>query len=118
MTKPQHEQDLERARRTLKPTDCPRRYCWYWRTLSFEFDIPIIVGCELKDKYPWAAHPDSPLECSRVDGRRELPDYYEPREPHLREDGCPENYFSVLKKQDRKKRAERRRRDADRFDRR
>src|SRR3989304_613877 len=37
--------DLSRARDLAVLTDCPRRYCWWWKSLAFEWDVPVAEGC-------------------------------------------------------------------------
>lgn len=82
-------EDIERAR-NLPKDSCPRRYCWWWRSLGFEWDVPVEVGCTFERERDegrliesWTI-PEFP--CCRKD--RESPvDQYEPREPHLLEDG-------------------------------
>lgn len=65
-------EDLERARQ-LPDTACPRRYCWFWHSLSFDWDTPEPQGCTLTN-------------CRRATGNQHHVDYYEPREPHILED--------------------------------
>jgi hypothetical protein len=47
-------------------------------------------------------------QCCRASGNPQHPDYYEPREPHLREDGWPKDFFLVVGKAARRRRFERR----------
>jgi hypothetical protein len=77
----------------LARNDCPRRYCWWWHSLAFDWETPIAQGCTflIQTKPPGYRSPDVP--CSRC-----MPsgvDHYEPREPHLREDGFNEDAFVV-----------------------
>jgi hypothetical protein len=54
-------------------------------------------------------HPLPPWQrCSRATGNPQHPDYYEPREPHLEDDGWPVDYFSVGGKAARRRQYERR----------
>jgi|GEM_PF-5058486 len=85
------EEDLQRVDK-MDPCDCPRRYCWHWRSLSLEWDIPVSRGCDAdRVKINWKgkqiprAH-DTP--CKRR--HSESPhDHYEPRDPTFIEDGLP-----------------------------
>ena len=84
-------EELDRARK-LPLSACPRRYCWWWKTLSFDWDIAVADGCE------WLARPkpshwaDTNLPCCRSEEWSEA-DHYEPREPHLEADGFSPNRF-------------------------
>jgi hypothetical protein len=49
-------------------------------------------------------------QCCRASGNPQHPDYYEPREPHLEEDGWPRDFFLMTGKAARRRRFERRRR--------
>lgn len=77
--------DLARAR-SLKDDACPRRYCWWWRGLSFEWEIAPSNGCMFltapKPKYSKG----SKTPCCRSDVHSHM-DHYEPREPDIIEDG-------------------------------
>lgn len=82
--------DVLRAK-ALPPLACPRRYCWYWRSLKFEWDISPAEGCtflssEKPSKWP---HNDKP--CVRADPAGK--DHFEPREPHMIEDGLLPRWF-------------------------
>ena len=79
------DHDIVKAR-NIPRTSCPRRYCWWWRSLSFDWDIDAADGCTfLVSEKPrgirGAAYP-----CSRVDRTSHF-DHFEPREPHILEDG-------------------------------
>ena len=77
--------DLARSRE-LTLLAGPRRYCWWWQSLAFDWDTPVAVGCRLREsaKPPGFRFPDVP--CCRLDPTSGV-DHYEPREPHLVEDG-------------------------------
>jgi hypothetical protein len=69
------------------PADqCPRRYCWWWRSLSFDWELTPLQGCTFLacDKPP--NFRDAHVPCRRCDPSSTV-DHYEPREPHLLEDG-------------------------------
>ena len=84
---------------------CPRRYCWYWHSLSFDWNLKPDDGCGVAMEHvgdsrlkrraqevgPWR-------QCCRATGNPQHPDYYEPREPHLEADGWPVNFFQVIGK--------------------
>ena len=76
---------------------CPRRYCWWWRSLKFEWAVPTGQGCEITQrapKVPGWKNSDKP--CCRTDLASET-DHFEPREPHLIEDGFAPNRFNSPK---------------------
>jgi hypothetical protein len=72
----------------------PRRYCWWWQSLAFDWDTPIAAGCRLREsaKPPEFRLPEVP--CCRLDPASGV-DQYEPREPHLEEDGFFRDRFTV-----------------------
>lgn len=83
----------------LHPSSCPRRYCWWWDTLSFDWSISVADGCTFiteRDKGEKGAvdmkwrNRDSP--CCRCDPTSKA-DHYERREPHLMEDGIDIHHF-------------------------
>jgi hypothetical protein len=59
------QEDLKRVSE-LPRDQCPRRYCWWWRSLAFEWDLSPEEGCTfLKSKKPPGyKHPDVP--CKRA----------------------------------------------------
>ena len=78
--------DIVRASELPLLTACPRRYCWWWKTLAFDWETPVIEGCTyLNETKPlhWVGM-DKP--CCRSDANSNI-DHYEPREPHLEADG-------------------------------
>jgi hypothetical protein len=95
----------QEAHKFLRRTDCPRRYCWYWHTLSLDLDLPVTAGCEVSERYPGTPYDRI---CCRASGNPDHKDYYEPREPHLREDGFPEDYFAMTGKKYRARKYQRR----------
>ncbi|MFG0253458.1 MAG: hypothetical protein ACF8NJ_11365 [Phycisphaerales bacterium JB038] len=83
------DEDIERALQ-IPRDQCPRRYCWWWRWLSFAWDVPISEGCTfVEDRDRGKVSPEWPnidRPCCRcVPGSPA--DHYEPREPHMLEDG-------------------------------
>jgi hypothetical protein len=79
-------EDVARARELPMLTACPRRYCWWWQSLAFDWDTPVEDGCR------FLSAPKSPewqladVPCSRCVADSGI-DHYEPREPHLEADG-------------------------------
>lgn len=87
---PPTAEDIERAR-GLSLTDCPRRYCWWWHSMTFDWKMPVAEGCEwLESEYADMRNDLTP--CSRCDPSAPR-DHYEPREPDLVQDGFPLNHF-------------------------
>ena len=87
--------DIERAR-GLSARQCPRRYCWWWQSLSFDWETPVKCGCAFptKTKPDWWPGSESP--CMRAVAESKY-DHFEPREPHLIEDGLsPDRWVSHL----------------------
>lgn len=78
-------EDLERGA-AIPPCECPRRYCWWWISLSFEWHLTSTEGCTfLKAK----KHPDwryADIPCCRSASSSFL-DHFEPREPQIEADG-------------------------------
>jgi hypothetical protein len=109
--------DVEEARERLTREQCPRRYCWYWHSLSFDWEMKPEDGCGVANEFignamlkrqgadvgPWR-------QCCRATGNPQQADYYEPREPHLKADGWRPDFFQVLGKAARRRRFERRKR--------
>jgi hypothetical protein len=85
--------DLERAA-AIPPHGCPRRYCWWWTNLSFEWELTPAEGCTLlkSEKRPSWKYSDMP--CCRSDPASHV-DHFEPREPHIEADGIdPSGWLS------------------------
>src|SRR5687767_7818363 len=88
------EEDLSKARQ-LKRTDCPRRYCWWWKGIQFKWDRTPTEGCDYPDAKKLGELPGYPdARCCREDPSSTI-DLYEPREPCLRADGFSDDYFDV-----------------------
>jgi hypothetical protein len=110
--------ELEQARERLARESCPRRYCWYWHTGAFDWEVSPAEGCEVAERHihrlvlerrqgqPLAAWQQS----CRASHNPQHPDYYEPREPYLEADGWPADFFGVVGKAARRRRFERRQR--------
>jgi hypothetical protein len=108
---------IQEAREKLTRGQCPRRYCWYWHSLSFDWELKPEDGCEVANEHPCdsllkdqGAEVSRWRQCCRASDNPQHPDYYEPREPHLEADGWPANYFTVVGKTVRRRRFERRKR--------
>ena len=108
--------ELEQARERLTRESCPRRYCWYWHSLGFDWELYSEQGCQVAERHihrvllerktgktiaPWQ-------QCCRATGNSQQPDYYDPREPHLAADGWPQNFFNIVGKAARRRQYERR----------
>ena len=109
--------EIEEARKRLTGKQCPRRYCWYWHSFSFDWHLKPEHGCRVGVDHvgdarlarhgaevgPWR-------QCCRASGNPGHPDYYEPREPHLAADGWPPDFFQGIGKAVRRNRFDRRQR--------
>ncbi len=110
--------DLERARERLFRASCPRRYCWYWHTLAFDWELSPAEGCEVAERHIYRlllersqGEPVPPWQqCCRASGNPQHPDFYVRREPHLEADGWPADFFQLVGKAARRRRFERRQR--------
>ena len=87
--------DIARASK-LAPTACPRRYCWWWQSLAFEWETECSAGCQVAARWPWPWPEElpQPIRCRRATLNDADRDLYESRGPHLIEDGFEENHFS------------------------
>ena len=88
------DKDIALAR-ALPEGACPRRYCWWWRSLSFEWTISPRVGCTFLGADKGVDWPNGGVPCRRAYPTSSL-DHFEPREPHLIEDGVvPAWYYRM-----------------------
>jgi hypothetical protein len=108
---------VEEARERLTRESCPRRYCWYWDTLGFDWELSAEQGCRVADEHPGddllvraGATVQPWRRCCRATGNPQHRDFYEPREPHLEADGWPVDFFDLVGKAARTRRFERRER--------
>src|SRR3954451_12318573 len=71
------KEDLARTA-ALPPSECPRRYCWWWASLAFEWELTPKEGCTFLTarKHPDWKYTDIP--CCRSDPSSPL-DHFEPR---------------------------------------
>ena len=90
-------EDIARASQ-LPLSTCPRRYCWWWRSLAFEWDVPVVEGCTYFDSPKPSHWLDTDKPCCRCDSNSVI-DHYEPREPHLEQDGFDRYRFCGTQQQ-------------------
>jgi hypothetical protein len=83
--------DVARAA-ALPLTACPRRYCWWWQSLGFDWDTPVAAGCTFLASNKPPGWPDPQTPCCRAVPGSEA-DQHEPREPHLQDDGFDDRRF-------------------------
>src|SRR6266487_3827108 len=79
--------DLVRAA-NIPVDQCPRRYCWWRRSLSFDWEVTLSQGCTFLTSPKPRGMANADVPCCRCDSSSTV-DQYEPREPHLLEDGFP-----------------------------
>jgi hypothetical protein len=77
--------DLTRAA-TIPANQCPRRYCWWWRSLDFDWTLTPLEGCTFLSSPKPSGVANADIPCCRCDAASSV-DHYEPREPHLLQDG-------------------------------
>jgi len=77
--------DLSRAA-SIPADACPRRYCWWWVSLSFDWQLTASEGCTFLKvkKLPGWQYADLP--CCRSDAASPI-DHFEPRDPQIEVDG-------------------------------
>lgn len=108
---------VEEARERLTRDSCPRRYCLYWDTVGFNWELSAEQGCRVAEEHPSdvrLARAGSTVRpwrlCCRATGNPQHQDFYEPREPHLEADGWPADFFNIVGKVARVRRFQRRER--------
>ncbi len=93
---PPSTDDFVRAR-AMRVTRCPRRYCWWWHSQTFDWKMPVAEGCTyLESEYAVCQAGFSP--CSRCEASS-AEDHYEEREHLLEHDGFAEAHFRLPKEQ-------------------
>ena len=70
--------ELSEAHRLLHREDCPRRYCWWWHSLQFDFHLAPSEGRELAERWPRKYVKGGPICCRASHGAKHK-DHYEPR---------------------------------------
>jgi hypothetical protein len=79
-------EDIARAAELPVESACPRRYCWWWKSLAFDWETPAKEGCTYAAACKPSHWQDTEKLCCRS-GADSGADHYEPREPHLEQDG-------------------------------
>lgn len=87
------DEELAQAR-NLPPDCCPRRYCWWWRSLLFEWDTSVADGCRFLSVSKPDGWKNTDIPCCRSDSSSSI-DHYEPREPHLIDDGFDPEHWTI-----------------------
>lgn len=87
------QQDLELAR-SVPSHECPRRYCFWWCWLRFNWEVSVQDGCAYMEAVRVGlvpeGYPERELPCCRADEGSPT-DHFEPRIPALIEDGLDEH---------------------------
>jgi len=88
------ERDIAVARE-IHADACPRRYCWWWRTLSFTWQLSPAEGCAflVAEKPKWWKHQET--ACMRA-VTSSTTDHFEAREAQLIEDGFETDYWQRI----------------------
>lgn len=79
--------------KALKPADCPRCYCHWWRPYTFAFELHPLEGCDVHKFFPRT----EPAVCSRATGNPFDSDLAETQSPYLTNDGFTPHYFSAAR---------------------
>jgi hypothetical protein len=69
----------------LSADACPRRYCWWWKSLSFEWDVSVPIGCTFLQAEKPKAWKNCDVPCFRSGAESDV-DHFEPRDAQLIED--------------------------------
>lgn len=85
------DDDIRQAK-NMAPDECPRRYCWWWHSLRFDWNVPVHVGCTFLDSPKPKGFKNVDLPCKRMTEMGST-DHYLAREPHLIEDGMDVHRF-------------------------
>ncbi len=83
--------DVKRAA-DIPLDQCPRRYCWYWHVLSFDWDAAPSEGCTFMKSEKTLLEPNPDIPCRRCDSNSQI-DHYEPSEGNLNDDGFDDFRF-------------------------
>jgi hypothetical protein len=76
--------DLDKVR-SFDTSTCPRRYCWWWTSLKFEWNLSAAEGCTFMDAEKPEGWNNADCECRRT-GADSNVDQYEPRDAQILED--------------------------------
>lgn len=82
-------EDIERAN-NLPIMSCPRKYCWWWHSLKFDWHLTDAEGCTFPESETAASLKDQDIRCMRCD-LQSIDDHYESRDPA--EDGFHEDHW-------------------------
>jgi len=78
--------DPEKTAR-LRTTDCPRRYCWWWRSIYPRWDLPVAEGCKFTESKTFPpGWPDTDKPCCRAIPNSGA-DHFEPHELYAEHEG-------------------------------
>ena len=88
-------EDMTRSQ-SIGASECPRRYCWWWHVLSFDWDISPSEGCTFLASPKPTGWRNASIPCSRAKPDSGA-DQYEPREPHLLDDGVDGDKWLLAK---------------------
>jgi len=83
-------EDLEKAKQ-LPRSACPRRHCWWWHSLSFDWDLTPAQGCTYLQSEKPPTFMNQQVPCRRADPSS-IVDHYEARDPA--EDGFSKDYWN------------------------
>lgn len=83
--------DIRKARR-WPSSACPRRYCGWWLSSGFHWDLDPAEGCRWRESDAAWRRGLRGTPCRRCDPAS-TQDFYEPVEPYLREDGFRADRF-------------------------
>lgn len=74
-------------------SECPRRYCWWWHTISFDWELKPEHGCTWSESAKSENWPHKDEQCIRCDKSSKV-DLFESRGPHIAADGVdPSKWF-------------------------
>lgn len=92
------EEDLLKVKE-MDGSECPRRYCWWWHSLGFEWELTAEEGCTWAETAQSENWPHKDERCIRCD-KSSTVDLFESRGPHIAADGVdPSKWFDYQKEQ-------------------
>ena len=90
------DKDLDKASQ-IPANECPRRYCWWWHTLSFDWEIEPSDGCLWMQADKPSSWHFKDVPCCRADTESKI-DHFETRGPHIEGDGIdPSRWIDFLR---------------------